>query len=54
MEFTAPVAEEEDETQLLKRINSTPTPIAESIPTTKITPTSATSTRPLAYRRRYY
>ncbi len=29
MEFTAPIAEEEDETQLLKRINSTTTPPPE-------------------------
>lgn len=47
MEFTAPVAEEEDETQLLKRINSTPTPLPENTPTTEMTPTSATSTVPL-------
>jgi len=47
MEFTAPAAEDEDETQLLKRINSTPTPIAENTPTTEMTPTSATSTVPL-------
>ena len=47
MEFTAPVAEEEDETQLLKRINSTPTPLPENTPTTEISPTSAASTVPL-------
>ncbi len=46
-EFTAPVAEEEDETQLLKRINSTPTPLPENTPTTEMTPTSAASTAPL-------
>lgn len=44
MEFTAPIAEEEDETQLLKRINSTPTPLPENTPTTEISPTSVAST----------
>ncbi|MBP8591068.1 hypothetical protein KBI33_01205 [Candidatus Shapirobacteria bacterium] len=46
-EFTPTVSEEdEDETQLLKRINSTPTPLPENTPTTE-TPTSAASTVPL-------
>ncbi len=44
MEFTAPIAEEEDETQLLKRINSTTTPPPENTPATEITPTNTAST----------
>jgi len=44
MEFTAPIAEEEDETQLLKRINSTTTPPPENTPTTETIPTNTAST----------
>jgi hypothetical protein len=46
-EFTPTVSEEdEDETQLLKRINSTATPLPENTPTTETAPTT-TSTVPL-------
>ncbi len=44
MEFTASIAKEEDETQLLKRINSTTTPPPENTPTTETIPTNTAST----------
>lgn len=50
-EFTSPTAEDEDEIQLLKRINSTATPLSatstsENIPTVESTP-AVTSAAPL-------
>jgi len=43
-EFAPSVDEDEDETQLLKRINSTTTPPPENTPTAEITPTNTAST----------